>query len=235
LPACSDIPLLAPSATPTSTSTPTTTFTPTATQTFTPSLTPTQSYLDWRVLLSDSFDDNSRDWPVGEGTYHDEKDVISMTNGQYLIRITAFASGILFLYPDVPSLSNFYLTVEVEEKTGPATTEYGLVFRSDSSEKYYLSINAQQQVYDLWFWNKYEWNPILDRLPSSRIYQKGTNQIAILAKDSLFTFFINGEEVNRSEDSIETGIVGVGSSYDAGDQTEIAFDNFEVRVPNISE
>jgi hypothetical protein len=237
--ACNSIPFLAPTPTPTATSTstptetPTHTNTPTITPTFTPSLTPTQSYLDWPVLLSDSFDDNTNDWY--EGTSEDEylKGVVSITEGQYLVDVTAAKGFFWWLHPGVRNLSDFYLTVDVEKKTGSATSNYGLVFRIGSGNKYYFYISAESQDYSFFVLANDEWSMIINSTSSPRIEMQGPNQVAVLAKGSNFTFFINGEMVDQIEDgTLTSGKVGVGLELsNAGDQMEVAFDNFEVRAP----
>jgi hypothetical protein len=238
--ACNSIPFLAPVATPTATSTPTPTLTPTrtstptVTRTFTPSLTPTQSYLDWPVVLSDSFDDNSHNWYVGS---HDDEflqGVISITGGRYLVDVTAVKGFFWPLIPAVKNLTDFYLTVEVE-KTGSANPGYGLVFRDGSGHYYYFAISSDEQSYFFTVFNIDSWNAIIGWTSTSLINAQGSNQLAVLAKGSSFTFFINGEPVDQAEDStLKTGKVGVGFEMGkAGEQVEIAFDNFEVKAPKI--
>jgi hypothetical protein len=237
--ACSSIPFLAPTPTPTATSTPTPTetptrtSTPTVTQTFTPSRTPTQSYLDWPVVLSDSFDDNSNKWYVGKENDDYLKGTVSITDGQYLVDITAVKGVFWSLPPTVRNLSNFYLTVEVEMKTGPASSDHGLAFRINSNNKYYFSISPDNQDYSFQVLNNGSWTTLIDWTDSSQINTTGSNQVGVLAKGTSFSFFINGEMVDQVEDStLTTGKVGVGLSLaNAGDKVQIAFDNFEVRAP----
>jgi hypothetical protein len=237
--ACSSIPFLAPTPTPTATSTPTPTetptrtSTPTVTQTFTPSRTPTQSYLDWPVVLSDSFDDNSNKWYVGKENDDYLKGTVSITDGQYLVDITAVKGVFWSLPPTVRNLSNFYLTVEVENKTGPANANYGLAFRINSSDKYYFAIAAETQSYSFTVFSNGEWTTLVDWTSASQINTSGSNQIGVLAKGTSFSFFINGEQVDQIDDNtLKTGKVGVGLSLaKAGDKMELTFDNFEVQAP----
>jgi hypothetical protein len=236
---CNTIPFLAPTPTPTATSTstptetPTRTSTPTITQTFTPSLTPTQSYLDWPVVLSDSFDGNSNGWYEGTDTDEYVKNNVSITGGQYLFDVTAVKSFFWGLSPNLRNLTDFYLTADVENKTGPASADYGLVFRMISSNKYFFAIAAQSQLYSFQVLNNNQWTTIVDWTSSSQINTSGSNQIGVLARGASFTFFINGEQIDQIDDTtLKTGKVGVGLSMShAGDNMLLAFDNFEVRAP----
>jgi hypothetical protein len=241
--ACNSIPFLAPTATPTATSTPTPTLTPTRTSTptvtptFTPSLTPTQSYRDWPVVLSDSFDDDKNDWYVGTTNNEYTKATLSITDGRYLINVTAVKGFFWGLYPSVRNLTDFYLMVEVE-KTGTTNSSFGLSFRGEisSGNKYYFGISSDDGSYFFSVLNENDWTSIIDPTSASQIKTQGPNQIAVLAKGSSFTFFINGEMVDEIEDdTLKTGKVGVGFDLGkAGETAQFAFDNFEVRAPKKS-
>jgi hypothetical protein len=236
---CNSIPFLAPTptatatSTPTPTETPTRTSTPTVTQTFTPSLTPTQSYLDWPVVLSDPFDDGTHGWY--EGSDNDEflKGTVKISDGRYLVDITAVQPVFWALTPTIRNFSDFYLTVDVEKITGPSSSDYGLVFRINSDNKYYFAVAAESQEYHLAVLNNNEWTTIITWTSSSQINTSGPNKIGVLAKGASFTFFVNGEMVDQVDDSaIKIGKMGVGFSlYKAADKIQLAFDNFEVRAP----
>jgi hypothetical protein len=236
--ACSSIPFLAPSPTPTATTTPTPTetstptITPTVTPTFTPSLTPTQSYLDWPVVLSDSFGDNSNGWYVGTVNNEYLRDVVSITGGRYVVDATAYKSVFSRLFARTRVLSDFYLIVEAE-KTGTINSDFGLVFRDNSTDQYYFAISSDEQSYSLDLYDAGEWKNLIDWRSTSQIKTAGPNQIAVLALGSSFTLFINGETVDQFSDStLKAGKVGFGFSLaKAGDKAVFGFDNFEVRAP----
>lgn len=137
------------------------------------------------------------------------------------------------LTPSVRNLANFYLTVDVENKNGLATTAYGLIFRISSGNLYFFAFSAESQVYNFTVLNNAKWRTIIDWQLSLQINQAGSNRIGVLAKGTSFYFFINGEMIDKAEDNtLKTGKVGVGLSFANTDgEMEIAFDNFEVRAP----
>jgi hypothetical protein len=237
--ACASIPFLAPTTTPTATRTPTSTFTPTstptptATRTPTRTITPTVSYRDWPVVFSDSFDDNDNGWPIGDYEDEYEKGILSITDGKYLIDITAKKPFFWWLPPDMENMKDFYLSVEGNKLEGPADMNYGLVFRDFEGLHYYFQIRPDTQHYKVSRFDGQEWLTLIDSTFSSRIERHGSNQLAVLAQGSHFTFFINGKEVDTAEDdTLKTGRCGVGFSvYHAGDKLKLEFDHFEVRVP----
>jgi len=197
-------------------------------------MTPTQSYLDWPVVLTDSFDDNTNSWFVGPSNDTFANSSVSITDGQYLVDITALQGVFWALTPTVKNLNNFYVTVEVENKTGPASSDYGLACRISSGNKYYFAIAAEDQVYSFMVLNNSQWTTIVDWTDSSQINTTGSNQIGVLAKGTSFSFFINGELVDQTDDStLKSGKVGVAVELaKAGDTAQIAFDNFQVQAPN---
>jgi len=237
--ACSSIPFLAPTPTPTATSTPTPTdtptptATPTITPTFTPSLSPTASYLDWPVVMTDAFDDNANNWFVGPTSDSYLTGEVSIADGRYAVDITALKAVFWALPATIKNLSDFYLSAEAEEVTGPTSADYGLSFRTNSANKYYFAINPTNQDFSFYVLNNGQWTTILDWTPASQLVASGRNQIGVLAKGTSFTFFINGEQVDQTDDSsLKTGKVGFALGLaNAGDKAVFAFDNFEVRAP----
>ncbi len=234
---CTSIMPPTPTPTPTETSTPTDTptptNTPTITPTFTPSMTPTESYTDWPVVLSDSFEDNSNGWFVGPSNSDLVNGVVSITDGQYLVDITALKGLFWALTPTVRNLSDFYLTTKAELKDVYQSFNLGLAFRIASDNEYYFGIIAEGQMYSVLMLKDGSWTKLIDWTDSSQISITGSNQIAVLARGTSFTFFINGEQVDQTEDStLKSGKVGVGFSLpNAGDKAQFAFDSFEVQAP----
>jgi hypothetical protein len=102
--ACTTIPLLAP--TPTPTSTPTATLTPTKT------IAPTVSYLDWPVVFSDTFNADRGDWLTGPQNNEYVSGDIAIADGKYLFQLTAKKPFFWRLSPQIKQLKNFYLSVE---------------------------------------------------------------------------------------------------------------------------
>jgi hypothetical protein len=271
LPACNSLPFLASTETttatytttpintstraitPTYTPTPTNTSTSTITPTLTPSLTPTvtlnvtsplppkTSYLDWPVVLSDTFDNNHNGWPTGP--YEDEGKYIvaniSISGGKYFIQATQIqgSEGMFWGFtPVINNLSDFYVSVDILIKSAPTNSCFGLILRDQDGNDYYFAIYVDLQLYTSGKHYKNEWTLFngVYATDSTLINPGRSNQIAILAVGSHFTWLINGEEVETIEDNtLEKLKPGIGFSLgNAGDSAEIEFDNFEVRVPN---
>jgi hypothetical protein len=251
--ACTGLPFLAPTATPTatptdtptttptrtrrptSTATSTATRTPTATLTLTPTITPTTSYLDWPVVLSESFDYDNGAWETGKGETDYVTYSYSITNGKYLLKMTSkkpFFWGFLI---NVDLHADFYFSAEIKKDKAPDKTNYGLIFRTDQEEKYFFNINAAGKQYAVDVNSDSAWKKIIYWRNSERIDPSGSNQLAVLALGSQYMLFINGEEVDSfQDDTLNTGMVGFAYNfYQAGEYMQLELDNFEIRAPNV--
>jgi hypothetical protein len=222
--ACSSFSSLASTATKTSA--------PQNTPIVTPAITEITSYLDWPVVFSDSFDEDTNGWPTdtADGEYAALEP--SITGGKYLVVMTAKKSAFWWFHPDLGDLDDFFVSVTAEKVSGTADAEYGLVFRL--GEDYYsFGITKETQKYSVYLWFDEKWEDVLDRTFSELIDPKGPNRLAVLAQGSDFTLFINGEEVDTfQDDSLSSGEVGVGINLNkTGDTVRLKFDDFEVKAP----
>lgn len=222
-----------PTSTPTASITPTPTLTPTATLTQTPTFTPTVSYLDWPVVYSNDFEYDTGEWFSGKDTSEFATINISITGGKYLIKITSKKPCVEVSRRSEETFSDFYVSAEVKAVKAPAKTEYGLAFRYSQAAQYYFTINAAIQEYEVVTVQDEERKIILYWRKSERIDPTGSNQLAVLAKGSEYTLFINGEKVNSfRDDTQEAATIGLAYFlYRARDYLALEFDNFFVSAP----
>jgi hypothetical protein len=232
--------LFPPTATPTATSTLTPTFTSTHTPTETPTITvvptettaPTQSYTDWPVAVSDSFDNNENGWPVDPVDDELIKGTFTIEDGKYLAKIQAKSSLIEWLEPNMRSVKSLYASVSVFQTGGAEEADYGLVFRESSGNFYYFGISVSAKAYILLMYNN-GWSTLIKPVRANEINPDQPNELAVLADGSFLSLFINGEFMDRYDDeTLVRGTVGVAMTlYNAGDQLEMEFDDFKVRAP----
>jgi hypothetical protein len=237
--ACSGISFLAPTATPTATSTPTpsATFTPSATPTitpsFTPSITPTTSYVDWPVVFTDTFDDENGGWYTGVSTDEYATANISITGGQYLLKVTAIKPFTWRFKAAVAMMTDCYLAVDATQNSGSRDADFGIIFRLSGDDYYYFSINPAYQSYSAMAYIGGEWDNIIEWQKTDVIQTTGVNRIAVLAQEKQFTLFVNGTKVDSfKNNNLEKGRAGLALGLgNTGDYINLAFDNFEVRAP----
>jgi hypothetical protein len=235
--ACSSFSSLAPTptATPSNTPTPKPTRTPTGTDipADTPGSEPS-SYLDWPVVLSDSFDDNANKWDLGKADDEYISGDMTLAGGKLTLDVTAKQPVFWWLTPKIESLADVFVVVDVKKISGAESADFGLVFREyDDDHYYYFSIYPPTQEYQLSMFVDGEWTTLIDWTETGHIDPYGANRISVLAQGSRITLFIDDTEIGGLDDAtVEEGVVGVGFSLYEDDETlKVVYDNFEVRAP----
>jgi hypothetical protein len=67
---------------------------------------------------------------------------------------------------------------------------------------------------------------------SGAIVPRALNRITVIAQGQHFTFFVNGKYVGQAQDgTLEQGKIGAAVWILGPGACQVAFDNFEVRVP----
>jgi hypothetical protein len=237
--ACSGISFLAPTATPTPTETPTPTATftltatPTVTQTFTPSITPTVSYIDWPVVFSDSFDEDYGGWYTGVSKDEYDSANITISNGQYQLRITAIRPFIWLLPSPAGGFSDCFVSMDGEQSSGSRDIDFGIYFRASGGNYYYFAVSPAYQAYSILAYMNGELETVVEWRKSDTIHTAGANRLGVLAQEGQFAVFINDTKVDTfRNNSLKKGRVGIVIGMDkAGTYMSLAFDNFEVRAP----
>jgi hypothetical protein len=134
------------------------------------------------------------------------------------------------------AISDFYLGVDLKASRGSAGADAGLVFwtqpvplpgvQSDSyafmlhQGSYWVGVYAEGG----------KWSSLRPLTPSAAIHPGQTNSIAVLAKDLVLTFFINGQKVDQvSVETFHSGMVGLGIKSNGVEPVAFDFDNLELR------
>jgi hypothetical protein len=203
------------------------------TPTATPLPTPTLSYTEWPLVMSDSFDETSANWQVGDLNNEFFKGTLAIVGGKYYIKLTAKKAFIWANIPQMPDLLDAYASVKVDQKSGSKTAEYGLIVRDNANSQYFFSVSTLQQGYEFSKYSAKTWSVLTLWTNSSKILPGEPDQIGVKAEGVQFVFYINGQPVDDAKDTESVlGKVGIGVALmKAGDSIEITFDNFEVRAP----
>jgi len=205
---------------------------PPATLTPTPNLTATSIAEDWKIVLADNFDSNKNGWETESSDNDRAKSIITMTGGKYNWDIASHKLAIISETANTKPLSDFVMSVDAKQISGPRTADYGVFFRENSSYYgYYFGINNKGE-YILQIYNK-DWIDLIDYTKSNLIRPGEVNRITVIAEGSHFIFFINGQYLTEFTDRrLKGGQVGLTTTlYDAGQHAVFEFDNFELRVP----
>ncbi len=206
-------------------------FTPTPTATFTP--TATLAFTEWPVVVSESFNAENANWPVGDVNNEFVKGIEAVVGGKYYLKLTAKKPVYWNTFPEMENMLDVYATLKVDQISGSKTAEYGIIVRATDSAHYFYSIGSLLQGYEFQSITGDGGSILTLWTHSSRILIGEPNVIGIKAEGQQFTLYINGEQVDDALDPAPgPGKVGIGILlYKAGDTIELTFDNFEVRTP----
>ena len=195
----------------------------------------TDARSEWPLVLYDSFDSNRNAWPTDE--YDDESGARSrlLDNGKYRWDVTAKESVLWQSIPDVESVSDFHLTVDVVQTTGPENSDYGVQLRlSEDGSSFYLFAIGDNRNFAFFLWQNGEWNYLMGWTETPAIKPGEVNKLTVSAQGPHFTLFINDVFVGEIEDGqLSKGKVGLWVEIrNVGDQAIIEFDDFELRAPS---
>jgi hypothetical protein len=228
----------------------TATLTRTPTLTPTPNLTATQQAIQstatskaiqtmivdadsrWNILLSDAFDTNQNKWYTGTDDDKYAKVVYTVANGKYHWDATAHKGFIGWVNIDTEPVSDFYLSVEIEQIESSPPAQYGLIFRkNDDGSYYYFGIEDGDFFISLNY--KDDWIDLIDWTSAPAYHPNGSNKFTVIAKGSTFIFLINDQYLaSVSDDRLPEGTLGLAVSlHDPDQRAVLEFDNFEIRVP----
>jgi hypothetical protein len=187
----------------------------------------------WPAVIDDGFDQNDLDWPEGDDT-----DPLAVINwkieaGKFLWRATANDSFVWWVYPTMDPVTDFSLSVQVQQTGGAVDGEGGLIYRVQEPGQYYtFELNGMNQFA---VYSRLEdgWHTLIDWSESDAIREDAPNQLTVVATGSQFDYFINQENVASLDDAnIPNGMTGllIGLSQ-AEDQGSWEFDDFKLNVP----
>lgn len=212
---------------PANTAQPTRAVAPAALPTVAASPTPMQAA--WNVNIKDDFSANDHGWPLGSNKQQYGSTNIAITGGKLVYELTSVENCWFWYYPDLPSVSDFDTSVDVQRVEGSVTGDYGMVLRAngDDNSFYYFGINDNNQQFAFFLIQNGNWTRLNDWTFNTNIRVGDINHLRVVSKGSLFVLYINGNNVGQADDtSLSSGKVGIFAElYDSGDRINIDYDN----------
>ena len=191
---------------------------------------------DWKLLLTDNFDDNNNEW--GSMVPDDAMGSISSKVENGLLDVTLIskdqsARNTVF-QSKITHLMDFYISFEADQKDSESDAYYGLEFRTINLQGYVFMIDQKHSQYSLAFTDS-GWNPIIDLTTSTAINSDQPNKIELLVNGPTITMFINEQEIAKISDSrsVYPGTFGftVGL-FNPNGKTDVSFDNLQIYGPS---
>jgi hypothetical protein len=188
----------------------------------------------WPTIIDDGFDQKTLGWPEGDDT--DPLAVINWTieGGKFRWKATANDSFVWWVYPTMDAVTDFSLSVQMQQTSGAVDGEGGLIYRVQEPGLYYtFELNGLDQ-YAVYSHLDDGWHTLIDWSDSDAIREDAPNQLTVVATGSHFEYFINQQNVASLDDaSITDGMAGllIGLSQ-AEDQGSWEFDDFKLSTPD---
>jgi hypothetical protein len=190
---------------------------------------------EWPVAINETFDDNRLDWPLKPQRDSSIAVVPEIKSGQMRFTVTVDNGNSYenFVPANGPLFTDLYAAVDVRF-LGPEVegqSAYGLIVRHVDQDYIFFGLKDDGAfrvlvVFGSGIYQLYDFK-------SSAIQSNETNRLAVGVIGHDFVFLINDEIVLQiTEDDSTAGQVGLGvDALTAHDQTQVEFDNLEVRAP----
>ncbi len=179
--------------------------------------------------------------PALRETFREDSGVWTLDTGRNAAR--TIAGGVLTIRVDEDSqlswssldadaatmpYADFYLEVDTEHVSGPLDNVFGVVFRMEDSENFYLFAISSDGMFSLGKYVDDKWSSLVEWESTDAIEtgSGGENRLGLLAAGNEMALYVNNEELTRvQDDSFATGQIAllVGTNDEAG--VEVAFDN----------
>lgn len=179
-----------------------------------------QNYGPW----TESFDE-AGDWKLSA----DAAATVSVANGA--LRIHVFELGQVAWASAGRDYSDFRLTVEATQVSGPDDNEYGVLVRMAGDQQFYVFSISGDGYARIARYSDGTWNLLgSDWMPSDAIHQgAATNVLEVEARGAMFVFSVNGTQVLQAEDAqLAKGDIGLYAGAFNEADVVIDFDNLEV-------
>jgi hypothetical protein len=186
----------------------------------------------WPVVLSDTFDDNANEWVVGQQTGEYADATFTITGGMYRWEAIPHQGFIWWNHPTISSVTDFYMSVDFRQVSGPSGAYVGLVMGLNDNNDYYLFSLRSTGDYSFDQHYNNQWLSIIKWTPVSVFHVDETNRMEVFVEEGHTSLFVNSAWVADYEDQvINAGLCGLAAGMDeAGESAVWEYDNFTVRA-----
>lgn len=189
---------------------------------------------DWELVLPADFEQASTAWVTGvdSNDYGSSKWTIALSKLRW--EAAATQGMVWWSIPDMPPVSDFFLSVDTRQISAPPDSLVGLTFRvTEDEEGYYLyqvDAGGNFAVYQL---ENGQWLSLLSWRPAPEYLPGQSNQLAVLGQGAQFYFFINNAMVAELlAESLAVGTAGLAIGLNnPGDSGTWEFERFQVSAP----
>lgn len=190
----------------------------------------------WPILLFDNFTSNDNGWLVGNhpSDYFTKLNQ-TIADGRYRWEARVnIASTITTAWLDGYQVSDFHLIATCKHLSGSkAGSSCGLIFRIQDNHNFYWFRITDNQLFAISVQKDRHWLNLVNWTRTNAIKPNGVNQLEVLARETHFTFLINGQVVRELDDNhFSQGLSGLAiEAYTPGEETIFDFMDITLRAP----
>jgi predicted RNA-binding Zn-ribbon protein involved in translation (DUF1610 family) len=190
----------------------------------------------WITLVADNFVSNEHNWHTGiqpnEYFTHLNR---TIGDGRYRWELeTGKQNSISPIWLMAYEVSDFHLVVNCKRISGSrAGSSWGVIFKIKDNENYYLFRMSDQLFYGVSLQKEGQWQNLMEWTRTDVIKPNGVNQLEVIARETNFTFLINGRVVHELDHGhFRKGLVGLAvEGYTPGEKAVYDFIDITLRVP----
>lgn len=188
----------------------------------------------WQILFPGDFDQTAAAWVTGADSNEYGSSTWTISSGKLRWEAAAIQGMVWWSIPDMPALSDFYLSVLINQVDGPPDSLVGVPFRvTEDESSYYLFQVDSEGDFSVYQLENGDWQTLVawQPAPSYRIGQQ--NELSVLGQGSQYHFLINGDIVaEMNDESLVSGTAGLAIGLNnPGDTGTWDFSGFQVRAP----
>ena len=187
---------------------------------------------NWPLLIFDPFDNNDNEWATGDVEDEYTNLTFTLDEGKYTWQATANQGFVWRVWPRPDDVDDFYLAVDAHNISGNRDAQYGLIFRNRDDSYFFFEVR-DTQVFRVLSLYQNEWIELIPSTFSEAIRPGDVNHLEVLVRSDEFLLYINGQWVGETTGSYPSeGQAGLAIGLsNAGDESTIVFDNFDLRAP----
>jgi hypothetical protein len=177
---------------------------------------------------SDDFSDPSSGW----NTESDSSAEVTYQDGAMRVFVKA-ANSLAWAYAG-RTFSDFCLTVEATQMSGPDDNEYGVLVRMEDPDHFYRFSVSGDGYYLVSRYDGAEWENLAGDWTTSDAILRGaaTNHLEVVCQGATMAFIVNGIQLAQVEDSdYPRGDIGLYAGTFFERDVEIYFDNLHMEKP----
>ncbi len=189
---------------------------------------------NWPIVLQEKFNNANRNWNVGSSNSKLSVEDLKITGNQYIWQLTSKKSMGSFSFPDMKTLTDMYVSVDVKmtNSTGNTSDQAGIIFRQADNAFYFFGANPQG-TYSLRMYDGSGWNDLIPLSESALLKPGVVNHLGVSIQGTQIILVINDQVADGFDDSqLRDGAAGLGVNLPApGEDATVIFTNFIVHAP----